>query len=191
LGLPEGAYDVPLLIQDRLFGSDGSFHYNMVNHLGAKSGTRLVNGAPWPRLDVSTRTYRFRIVTGSNATPLRLALSSGDPLIQIATDGGLLPAPVMCRQIPLAMAEGVEVIVDFSRHSVGTNIVWQNLNTRGATGSISNEIMQFHVARVDRDVPAIPVRLAETETLDRSAVVRTRQFVLSVRPSFGPLPSPS
>lgn len=191
LGLPEGPYDVPLLIQDRLFASDGSFHYKMVNHLGAKSGTMLVNGAPWPRLDVSTRAYRFRIVNGSNATPLRLALSSGDPLIQIATDGGLLPAPGACRQIPLTMAERVEVIIDFSRHSVGTDIVLQNLNTRGATGSISNEIMQFHVARVERDDRAIPARLADSEALDRSVAVRTRQFVFAVRPSFGPLPSPS
>jgi FtsP/CotA-like multicopper oxidase with cupredoxin domain len=89
------------------------------------------------------------------------------------------------------MAERVEVIVDFSRHSVGTDIVLQNLNTRGATGSISNEIMQFHVARVERDARDIPGRRAETEALDRSAAVRTRQFVFSVQPSFGPLPSPS
>ena len=191
LGLPEGSYDVPLLVQDRLFASDGSFQYKMVNHLGAQSGTMLVNGAPWPRLDVSTRAYRFRIVNGSNATPLRLALSSGDPMIQIATDGGLLPTPIVCRQIPLAMAERVEVIIDFSRHSVGTDIVLQNLNTRGATGSISSEIMQFHVGRIERDGRAIPTRLAENDVLDRSAAVRTRHFVFSVRPSFGPLPSPS
>jgi spore coat protein A len=119
------------------------------------------------------------------------ALSSGDPLILIATDSGLLPAPVMCRQIPLTMAERVEVIVDFSRHSVGTDIVLQNLNTRSATGSISNEIMQFHVGRVERDSRSIPPRLAENEPLDRSAAVRTRPFVFSARPSFGPLPSPS
>ena len=191
LGLPEGPYDVPLLVQDRLFASDGSFQYKMVNHLGAKSGTMLVNGAPWPRLDVSTRPYRFRIVNGSNATPLRLVLSSGDPIVVIATDGGLLPAPIVCRQIPLAMAERVEVIIDFSRHSVGRDIVLQNLNTRGATGSIPNEIMQFHVARVERNGRAIPARLADREAFDRSAAVRTRQFVFSVRPSFGPLPSPS
>ena len=80
---------------------------------------------------------------------------------------------------------------DFSRHSVGTDIILQNLNTRGATGSISSEIMQFHVARVERDGRAMPTRLAECEPLDRSAAVRTRQFIFSVRPSFGPLPSPS
>lgn len=191
LGLPEGPYDVPLLIQDRLFASDGSFHYKTVNHLGAKSGTMLVNGAPWPRLDVSTRACRFRIVNGCNATPLRLALSSGDPLIQIATDGGLLPVPVVCRQIPLAMAERVEIVIDFSRHSLGTNIVLQNLNTRGATGPISNEIMQFHVGRVEHDSRTMPTHLAEGQPVDRSAAIRTRQFVFSVRPSFGPRPGPS
>ena len=191
LGLPDGPYDVPLLLQDRLFASDGSFRYRMLNHVGAKSGTMLVNGAPWPRLDVCTRSYRFRIVNGSNATPLRLGLSSGDPMILIATDGGLLPTPIACRQIPLAMAERVEVIVDFSRHSVGTDIVLQNLNTRGATGSISSDIMQFHVGRIERDGCAVPARLAESNAVDGSEAVRTRHFVFSVRPSFGPLPSPS
>jgi FtsP/CotA-like multicopper oxidase with cupredoxin domain len=89
------------------------------------------------------------------------------------------------------MAERVEVIIDFSRHSVATDIVLQNLNTREVTGSISSEIMQFHVGRVERDGRAIPARLAESEALDASAMVRTRQFVFSLRPSFGPLPSPS
>lgn len=191
LGLPDGPYDVPLLIQDRLFASDGSFHYRTTNHLAARSGTLLVNGGPWPRLDVSARTYRFRIVNGSNATPLRLALSSGDPLILIATDGGLLPAPVVCRQIPLAMAERVEVIIDFSRHTVGTNLVLQNLNTAGVRGSISNEIMQFHVARQDKDGRGVPTRLADVEPLPRSAAIRTREFVFSARPSFGVVPIPS
>jgi spore coat protein A, manganese oxidase len=191
LGLPDGDYDVPLLIQDRLFASDGSFHYHTVNHLAASGGTMLVNGAPWPRLDVATRKYRFRIVNGSNATPLRLALSSGDPLIQIATDGGLLSAPVPCRDIPLAMAERVEVIIDFSRHAVGTKVVLQNLDTAGVRGSISNEIMRFHVTREARDDRILPARLADVQPLLRSEAIRTRHFVFSARPSLGIVPIPS
>ena len=191
LGLPDGDEDVPLLIQDRLFAPDGAFHYTTVNHLAARGGTMLVNGAPWPRLDVATRKYRFRIVNGSNATPLRLALSSSDPLIQIATDGGLLSAPVSCQDIPLAMAERVEVIVDFSRHPIGTTIVLQNLNTAGVTGSISNEIMQFHVTQEERDDRALPARLTDLQPLLRSEAIRTRQFVFSARTSFGIVPIPS
>jgi FtsP/CotA-like multicopper oxidase with cupredoxin domain len=191
LGLPDGDYDVPLLIQDRLFASDGSFRYATLNHLAARGGTMLVNGAPWPRLDVSTRKYRFRIVNGSNATPLRLALSSGDPLIQIATDGGLLTAPVPCRDIPLAMAERVEVVIDFSRYAVGTKVVLQNLNTAGVTGSISGEVMQFHVTREEPDDGVLPTRLADLQPLLRSEAIRTRHFVFSARPSFGVVPIPS
>jgi spore coat protein A, manganese oxidase len=191
LGLPDGDDDVPLLIQDRQFASDGSFKYRTVNHLAASGGTMLVNGAPWPRLDVTTRKYRFRIVNGSNATPLRLALSSGDPLIQIATDGGLLSAPVPCRDIPLAMAERVEVIIDFSRHAVGTKVVLQNLDTAGVRGPISNEIMRFHVTREERDDRILPARLADVQPLLRSEAIRTRHFVFSARPSFGIVPIPS
>jgi spore coat protein A len=74
LHLPEGPCDVPLLIQDRLFASNGEFVYDTFRHLAAKGGTILVNGAPWPCMEVAARRYRFRILNGSNATPLRLAL---------------------------------------------------------------------------------------------------------------------
>jgi spore coat protein A len=70
LHLPEGPYDVPLLIQDRLFAADGQFVYDTFRHLAAKGSTILVNGAPWPRMEVAARKYRFRILNGSNATPL-------------------------------------------------------------------------------------------------------------------------
>jgi FtsP/CotA-like multicopper oxidase with cupredoxin domain len=168
LGVPGGAHDVPLLIQDRLFAPDGSLLYKTVNHLAARGGTLLVNGAPWPRLDVATRKYRFRIVNGSNATPLRLRLSSGVPLIQVATDGGLLPSPVSCEQIPLAMAERVEIIIDLSRYPVGTRLVLQNLNTEGVAGAIASEVMQVKVSRAERDDRALPSRLADVPALDRS-----------------------
>ena len=189
--LPDGPHDVPLLIQDRLFGSDGSLLYRMLDHLAAQGGTLLVNGAPWPYLDVSARTYRFRVVNGSNATPLRLALSSGQPLILIATDGGLLPAPIQSPDIPLAMAERVEVLIDFSAYSVGTTVVLRNLNTAGTFGAIATEIMQFRVVRQERYARAWPTRLSEFQPIQQAAPARSRHFVLSARPSWGVLPIPS
>jgi FtsP/CotA-like multicopper oxidase with cupredoxin domain len=189
--LPDGRYDVPLLIQDRLFASDGSLLYRTLDHLAAKGGTLLVNGAPWPYLDVAARTYRFRIVNGSNATPLRLALSSGQPLILIATDGGLLPAPIQSLDIPLAMAERVEVLIDFSVYSVGTTVVLRNLNTGGASGAIATEVMQFRVVRQGPHARALPTRLSEFRPLQPAAAAHSRHFVLSARPSWGVLPIPS
>jgi spore coat protein A, manganese oxidase len=82
LNLPAGDFDIPLLLQQRQFATDGSFAYHMGDHIGAGGDTTLVNGVPWPRLTVRARKYRFRIVNGSNSTVYTLALSSGNPLIQ-------------------------------------------------------------------------------------------------------------
>jgi spore coat protein A, manganese oxidase len=122
LPLPKGAYDVPLLLQDRLFAADGSLAFNPVGHVLTPGDTILVNGTPWPRFEVANRKYRFRILNGSNSRVFKLALSTGQPFVQIGTDGGLLPAPVESPAIPLAMAERAEVAIDFSIYPIGTQI---------------------------------------------------------------------
>src|SRR5262245_4264040 len=73
--LPNGRYDIPLMLQDRSFTSDGEIAYDHDGHHGAAGKIMLVNGAPWPVLEVSARKYRFRVVNASNAMPVRLALS--------------------------------------------------------------------------------------------------------------------
>ena len=112
LSLPKGDFDIPLLLQDRSFNEDGSFRYETRGHTGFEGNVMLVNGVPWPRMDVSTRKYRFRILNGSNARPFQLALSNGDPFFLIGTDGGLLAEPLALTSLPLAMAERVEVVID-------------------------------------------------------------------------------
>src|SRR5262249_39278496 len=97
LPLPTGDNDVPLLIQDRLFNADGALNYPLDDQTilaGVLGDTILVNGVIQPYFEVGTRKVRFRIVNGSNTRFYRLALSSGDPLIQIGSDGGLLAQPV-------------------------------------------------------------------------------------------------
>ncbi len=96
LGLPSGANDVALIIQDRLFNTDGSLNYPLTDATittGVIGDTLLVNGAIQPYLQVARRKMRFRILNGSNARIYKLALSTGQPLTQIASDGGLLTAP--------------------------------------------------------------------------------------------------
>jgi FtsP/CotA-like multicopper oxidase with cupredoxin domain len=116
LGLPSGAYEVPLVIADRMFTADGALSYlNAANTPGTSYHPRAtpeffgnvitVNGMAWPYLAVEPRKYRFRILNASNARMYNLQLideTRGAPLTrawQIGTDGGYLAAPV-----PLAMA---------------------------------------------------------------------------------------
>ena len=178
--LPNGRYDVPLMLHDRVFTADGQLDYDHDAHHGATGRVILVNGAPWPVLDVAARKYRFRILNASNATALRLALSTHHPLIQIGSDQGLLPAPVVLSTIGLAMAERVEIVVDFSVYPLGTRVVLENRRGQGPLRSI----MRFDVVRRANDDSRVPERLSEIEPLGRAQATRTRTFLFGGKPTL-------
>ena len=169
------------MLQDRAFTGDGELAYDHQGHHGATGSMMLVNGAPWPVLEVAARKYRFRILNASNATPVRLALSTHQPLVQIATDQGLLGAPVTLSTIGLAMAERVEVVIDFSRYPVGSRVVLENRRGKGALA----RIMCFDVVRTERDDSTVPPNLATLEQLRPEQAARTRTFVFGGKPTLG------
>ena len=147
LGLPSGEFDVPLVIQSKFFNADGSLNYPpgddpaLAPNQGILGDTILVNGAAWPFMNVQRRKYRFRLLNGSDGREFLLALSSGQSLIQIGTEGGLQTAPVPQPSIHIVPAERYEVVIDFSIYPGGTNVVLQNLLESGNLGSV----MQFRV----------------------------------------------
>jgi spore coat protein A len=179
--LPNGPYDIPLMLHDRAFTADGQLDYDHDAHHGATGRVMLVNGAPWPVLEVAARKYRFRILNASNATAMRLALSTHHPLIQIGSDQGLLAKPVALPTIALAMAERVEIVVDFSVYPVGTRVMLENRRGEGPLRSV----MRFDVVRTARDDSRVPDRLSEIEPLDRSQAARTRTFLFGGKATLG------
>ncbi|MGE5256450.1 MAG: multicopper oxidase family protein [Hyphomicrobiales bacterium] len=121
-GLPAGEYDIPLVIQDRSFDGDNQLVYmpggRMESMTGFIGDRILINGVPDFRLTVSTRSYRLRLLNGSNSRVYRLAWQDGRPLTVIGTDGGLLEKPVHRRYVYLSTGERVELWVDFSNDPV-------------------------------------------------------------------------
>jgi spore coat protein A, manganese oxidase len=178
--LAHGDCDIPLMLQDRAFSSDGELDYDHDGHHGATGRVMLVNGAPWPVLEVAARKYRFRILNASNAMPIGLALSTDQPMTQIATDQGLLPSPVVLPTTGLAMGERVEAVIDFSIYPVGSRVVLEN--RRGA-GPMSR-VLCFDVVRAGRDDSIVPNELTEFEPLQRAQAVRTRTFVFGGKPTL-------
>jgi spore coat protein A len=130
IGLPGGAYEIPLVIQDRQFNSDGTFLYPTsdiegVTWIGEYFGdVMLVNGKVWPFLNVEPRLYRLRILNGCNARILDLTMS-GVPLWQIGAEGGLWDKPVRVKQLVLAPAERADVLADF-RGLAGQTLLLKN-----------------------------------------------------------------
>lgn len=182
--LPRGAYDVPLMLQDRALGRDGELDYDHRGHRGAAGRTMLVNGVWRPFFEVGARKYRFRILNASNATPVRLALGSYRPLTQIATDQGLLPSPNVLSTISLVMGERIEVVIDFSTYAVGSRVVLENRLVRGP----ANALMEFRVVRTERDDSIVPRELAAFERWHRSQAIRTRTFVFGGTPTLAVRP---
>ncbi len=174
LGLPHGDNEIPLVIQDRTFATDGSLIYNRTI-TGELGDTILVNGTPYPYLNVSTTRYRFRILNGSNARVYNLILSNGAKFIQIGSDGGLLEKPTSRSNMVMAPAERLDVIIDFGDAAMGDQIILQNKSGKGSTA----EIMRFDVMEMKSDESVIPTELRTMERLDPTDSVMTRRWELS------------
>ena len=140
LGLPEGEFDIPLVIQDRAFDRDNQLVYMgngmMTQMMGFLGDHILVNGQPDFTLPVSTRPYRMRLLNGSNSRIYKLAWDDGTPLTVIGTDGGLLEKPIQKKYITLAPSERVELWVDFSEHPTGSEIRLVSLAFVGNEGGM-------------------------------------------------------
>ncbi len=143
LGLPREEYDVPLVLADHAFNRDGSFRYAENVDVGFLGDTILVNGAVAPRMRVDRRIYRLRLVNASNARIYDLRLGNGRPMIQVASDGGLLERPLRRRTVRLHPAERVELLVDFRDFRAGSQIVLQNTGGEQTTRAV----MRFDVTR--------------------------------------------
>jgi spore coat protein A, manganese oxidase len=130
IGIPGGAYEIPLVIQDRQFNADGTFLYPVsdiagVTWIGEYFGdVMLVNGKVWPYLNVEPRMYRLRILNGCNARILSLEIG-GPAFWQIGAEGGMFDVPVPVSAMVLAPAERADVLVDFSNFA-GQTLVMKN-----------------------------------------------------------------
>ena len=180
LQLPSGDFDVPLVIQDRAFNEDGTLRYTENIDEGFQGDTIVVNGNVSPRFAVKRALYRLRFLNASNARDYALRLSTGDPLVQMTGDGGLLEAPVSRTLGPLAPAEWVDAIVDFRRLRAGTQVRLTNGLGSGGTA----EVLRFDVTGARCDSGRVPSALRPREAIPEP--VATRRWDLSVSTSGTP-----
>ncbi len=175
--LPKGKYEIPIIIQDRMFLTDGSLLFNSegINpeihpywRPGFLGDTITVNGKVWPYLEIERRQYRFRLLNGSNARFYNLKLSNGMKFIQIGSDGGFLPKPIILSSLLLAPAERADILIDFSGIKPGTPIILlNNAKAPYPDGSSPDpdtvgQIMQFKVSLnnpVSVKPPKLPMKL--------------------------------
>lgn len=142
---------------------------------GVLGDVMLVNGAPWPVLEVDAVRYRFRLLNASNARRLELSLSEG-AMTQIGSDLGLLAEPVQRDTATLAQAERIDVVIDFSAYAVGSKVRLRNLLGDDAMA----DVMEFHVVRKAADESTVPDKLSDYPVpgLGEVSIVRDLHFAL-------------
>lgn len=114
LGLPAryGVDDIPVVVQDRKFRSDGEFELDGEgNEIGLLGDTVLTNGAWGAVLDVTTELVRLRILNGSSARTYDFAFDDARQFSLIATDGGFLEAAHPTDHVRLSPGERAEIVV--------------------------------------------------------------------------------
>lgn len=183
LNLPNGPYEIPLVLMDRSFRKDGQIHYPVSGNPDAPWVSEyygagiLVNGKLSPYLDVKPRKYRFRVLNSSNGSFYVLSLardssfaSPNQKFVQIGSDQGFLWAPQSIESVILGPGERLDLVIDFSAWA-GERLY---LRTKAAV------IMQFRVAREKvKDSSTVPQSLRPARRMAEREAARIRELTLA------------
>lgn len=177
LNLPSGDQERILVLRDAQLASTGALIYPL-SAAGTEGDFPLVNGVAWPRTQLGNQFARLRILNGANARVF--TLTSEAPLILIGNDGGLLEKPMAVREIEMAPAERVDVLLDLRGYRAGTNVGLSCATTGW-------RLLDIEV--VDRQATSwsIPDRLSTIERLqhdgppDRSFVFQENEQINNLR----------
>ncbi|MDF1590124.1 MAG: multicopper oxidase domain-containing protein [Desulfobacterales bacterium] len=195
VALPADPYDIPLVIQDRIFDGNNQLSYpvqNMMERMTGLLGDRiLVNGKPEYTLSVATRAYRLRLLNGSNSRVYKLAWEDGSPLVVIGSDGGLLEKPVQKNYVMLGPAERIELWADFSKYPVGSDPAMVSLSfdagtlngggrgrgMMGGSALLPNgypfTVFKVQVDRKEKETLVLPQRFSAIQRYQESAAVNS------------------
>ncbi|HLG13689.1 MAG TPA: multicopper oxidase domain-containing protein [Blastocatellia bacterium] len=205
LRLPSGStkswgnldYDVNLLLADKAWDADGQLSMDIFDFDGFLGDVMTVNLLYKPFFEVERRKYRFRILNASVSRFFKIALSDGSPMIQIANDGNLFPSPVVLTQLDeQGIAERYDIVIDFSRYSVGQKVWMVNLSEHHNGKKVHKDLslsealsgnsddpcvgkfLEFRIVRnpATPDVSQVPATMIPNPDLSSIPVARERTF---------------
>lgn len=129
LGLPAGEFELPLILQDKIFTDDGRQSvrsYTLVPQGSWDAATPgdvgVVNGKVWPELGVARGLYRLRLVNAASFSVWNLFFTNRMRFWVIGMEGGVLDAPVPTDRVRLAPGERADILVDFGVLEPGATV---------------------------------------------------------------------
>src|SRR5205814_577059 len=149
-----------LILSDNRFLHDGTIdfpdpasHHGGIDEENGREGPILfVNGQVMPRIQIrSGEVQRWRVVNSSAGRIFRIALS-GQTMIHVGTDGGLIEKPIEVKEVLVATGERAELLVRGG--APRTSTVLQNLpydryspHTRPADWNITRDLLTLETTK--------------------------------------------
>lgn len=104
-----GVDEFPIILQTKGFDAMG-----MIEAHTNSDDVAMVNATVGATLPVPASVVRLHVLNGASQRVFQLGFSDDRTFQLIATDGGLLPAPVALTRLRLAPAERAEILVSFT-----------------------------------------------------------------------------
>ncbi|APU16830.1 MULTISPECIES: multicopper oxidase family protein [Actinoalloteichus] len=189
VGLPDeyGVDDFPLVVQDKKFAADGTLDTDegMVAPSGLLGDTVAVNGTVGGYLDVTTEKVRLRLLNGSGGRFYDFGLADGGTVTMVASDGGLLPAPLEIDRVLLSPGERAEIVVEMAPgeekvlRSHPTDLGLGAWDSRFTGAEDTFDLVQLRAAESLAPSAEIAAELAPAPDLRAEDASETRRFRLS------------
>ncbi|MEM7377037.1 MAG: multicopper oxidase domain-containing protein [Pseudomonadota bacterium] len=200
LDLPNryGVDDLPVIIQDRTFDAEGRLVYSLTDagEDGWLGETVVINGAVSPEAEVPAGLVRLRLLNGANARFYIVTFADNRTFYKIATDGGLMAAPVPLTTMEMSPGERCEILVDLSDGMpAGLLTLFEDEWDEEGEGILSGIMNLFGSSEKTLPPPALtltpnpeltphrapmPQQLVTVVEPKASEIVRTRDFILDM-----------
>ncbi|MFE7233613.1 multicopper oxidase family protein [Streptomyces sp. NPDC057596] len=174
-GLPHtyGVDDIPLIVQDRKFRSDGELDEHFGGTFGPLADDVLINGTYGPYFRVTTTMVRFRVLNGANAHVFTLGFADEREFHVVASDAGLLDRPVAVRRLRISPGERFEIVVAFDP---GEEVLLKSFDGDAEIEDGAYDLLRLAAAPRLTPSPGLPARL--TSLVPPPPGKRTRTFRL-------------
>src|SRR5206468_666460 len=193
-------FDIPIVIQDKLFDQDGRLVFDTFDHNGFLGDKFVLNGKIQPFLRVKRRKYRFRFLNGSNARFYQLFLRNGGPFdfVIAAADhlcprltgpAQLLPFVTVKRTFDFERSDGAwQINGEFfdenrinAKPKVNTAEIWTIKSGGGWTHPVHIHLSSFFVLSRNGSSP-LPLERARKDTIDVGAFFTQEVKILAMFP---------
>ena len=199
LALPRryGLDDLPIIIQDRTFDREGRLVYSLMDadEDGWLGETVVINGAISPVAKVPAGKVRLRLLNGANARFYIVTFADNRTFWKVASDGGLLTAPVPLTTMEMSPGERCEIVVDLADGKGAELLTLFEDEFEDEDGIVSNLLDRLVRSGkpkpqpslslvVDAALPAhttpLPEKLATIIRPKKTEIMATREFVLAM-----------